>query len=291
MIIKAGGFVLLLLVAVSCGSSKDTTAAINTMAWQTKPIVIDGNNSDWEQPYRYADSKARIAFRFSNDRTNLYITMKTDDPVTQQKILKAGMYVWIDPSVKSKKNIGILFPMENIEQEKIQRTDKEGEAKAPKTDLLKKEILSASDYTLKGFTGCEGTYSLAQKNSCQIVAKMGISAATNELVWEAVIPFKAFYKEAIDAQDFGKSVDIGFEINALKRPADKSGNEGGAAGGGGGMRGGGGGGGGGMRGGGGGRGGGMKGGGGRSGGEANSERTRLFEKSNTWQTVQLSYQK
>jgi hypothetical protein len=276
IVVKKAGIVIFLFIAVSCGLTKKSTTSLATIPWQSKPIVIDGNNNDWELPYRYADSKAKITYTISNDKTNLYITMKTDDPMTQLKILNAGMQVWIDMSDKKEKKTGILFPMGNTEQVKMQRPDNS----QTKIDMLKKAIDNARIYSLKGFVGCDGGYSVGQKNDCQIVTKIGISTKTNELVWEATIPYKSFHKETIDGKDVGRSIEIDFEINAMKRPSGHSDNEGGAMQGGGGMRGGGGGG----------RAGGMRGSNGAGAAEENSERIRLFETTNTWEKIKLSYQ-
>ena len=286
IVFEKGSIFITLVMLLSCGSSKNSATPSAPVLWQTKPVVIDGNNNDWDLPYRYADPKAKIAYMFSNDKSNLYITMKTDDPMTELKILNAGMEVWIDLSGKKQKKTAIAFPLANREPVKMQRPDNVDEKNQSRTTLLKKSIDNATDYSLQGFAGCDGSYSLVQKNDCQIFTKMGISDKSDALVWEAVIPYKSFSRETMDGKNIGRSIDIDFEINGMKNASGQADNGGGATRGGG-MRGGGGGG---MRGGGGGRGSGMRGGGGvRTGGDVNTERTRLSEKTNTWQNIELTY--
>ena len=43
-----------------------------------------------------------------------------------------------------------------------------------------------------------------------------------ELVWEAVVPFKAIYnKEQITAAEAGKPISVCFSVNCFKRPESK----------------------------------------------------------------------
>ncbi len=64
---------------------------------------------------------------------------------------------------------------------------------------------------------------MLETDSCGIITRMAIDS-TNELIWEAVIPLKAFYyKAAITAADKGKPLSICIETAGLKRPAGQKG--------------------------------------------------------------------
>lgn len=284
---KSGMIGVVACTALSCSTTKKATTTEPSIIWQAKPVTIDGANSEWSLPYTYMDSKAKIEYTFSNDKENLYITMKSGDKATQMRILNGGMNVWIDLTGKKTKTTGINYPLQSTTPMRApshENTDPE-DASGPQQRaalMLKNGVENARDYSLKGFNGCDGSFLVKQGNSCGIETRIGLNG-TDDLVWEAKVPFKSFYKEAIGPQDVAQTISICFDIKGLKRedrPSSTGGRGGG--GGGGGMRGGGGGGG--MRGG----GGGMRGGGMRGGTGGGQERSLLFESTTTWEKIHLA---
>lgn len=273
-----------LLAFLSCSSTKKAGAPI---IWQVQPIIADGDNSDWSLPYSYVDSKANMEYSFSNDKENLYITVKTSSRMTQMKILNAGMQVWIDLSGKKNKTTAVTYPLQNPEPMKMSRQSmsQSGDKEKQAAQGMKKALAEARDFSLQGFKGCNGAYLISQNNNCGIDVKIGLNSV-GELIWEAVVPFRSFYKDAIAKEDLGKTISICFEINALKQSdmasAPGNGGRGGAR----------------QLGG---RGGGMQGGGGMSGrggmgggrpgmGGGNSEdKMQLFEKTTSWEKIRLAY--
>ncbi len=273
---------------LSCGATKKTgnDKQVDTIVWQARPIVVDGNNDDWGIPYNYMDSKAKIQYSFSNDRENLYITVKASDRMTQMKMLTAGMQVFIDIQGKKNQVTGILFPLENQQPVKMEAGDAKAELAPDQNTAVAKRLNNliggAREFSLQGFNDCNGVYLIGQKNKCGIETRIGVDV-NNELIWEAIVPFKSFYKASIDPGDLGKIVGICFEINALKKPEmpTSQGPPGGRPGGG--MSGGG------MPPAGGGPGGGMRGGGPGMGGSDMEERMKAFEATKTWTKLRLAY--
>jgi hypothetical protein len=279
---------------LSCSATKRTGSDknVNTIVWQVKPIVADGSNGDWGSPYNYMDGKAKIQYSFSNDKENLYITVMASDGMTQMKMLTAGMQVSIDLQGKKSQNTGISFPLENQQPIKIEENEAKPELTPDRNSAAVKRlgnlIGSAREFSLQGFNDCNGVYLIAQKNKCGIETKIGIDV-NNELIWEAIVPFKSFYKASIDRSDLGKAVSICFEINALKKPEmpPSQGPPGGRPAGGmppmGNMPSGG------MPPGGGDPGGGMRGGGPGMDGSGMEEKIKAFEATTTWAKIRLAY--
>jgi hypothetical protein len=262
----------LIYLGFSCKSSEqlEHDKAATSMPWQVKPIIIDGNNDDWNLPYSYSDNKVKIEYEFSNDSENLYISLKTIDRMTELKILDAGMQVWIDCTGKKDKTTGVINPLENPEPIKPERGSmgQAGNSKNDGAQALQKLISGAGDFSLMGFNGCDGSYSISQKNNCDIKVKTGMNK-NGELVWEAAVPFKSFSNGAINKDKAGQTIAICFEINALQK-FDKSSM---AQGSGRGM------------------GGGRRAGGGRGGamdGSGPEDRSRLFESTETWTKISLA---
>ncbi|MCJ7447236.1 MAG: hypothetical protein MUO72_06070 [Bacteroidales bacterium] len=55
--------------------------------------------------------KGKLYYYLSNDRDNIYLDLKIDDPEVQTKILKQGMTVWINTDGKQVKKTGVRFPL------------------------------------------------------------------------------------------------------------------------------------------------------------------------------------
>lgn len=241
---------LILALFYSCSSSKHSKNKRLPGVWQVQPIDIDGSNKDWPSPYPEYDDKAMLGYAVSNDKDNLYITVETGDLATQLKILREGLTVWIDKTADKEEVTAINFPIPQSTSGDMQQEEKrpssvhmqqgQGTGQSDKRrieleDRIKRAMSGANEYSLQGFKSCNLQYNLMETDSCGIKVRMAIDA-DNEMVWEAVVPFKTFYYKAhISAADKGKPVSICFETTGIKRPAGQAGgnNHGG---GGGGMR-------------------------------------------------------
>jgi len=283
------GYLLVIVAATLLFSCKTAQKTSRTAAgtWQAHPITADGANSDWPAPYPFYDEKAKVGYAVSNDRDNLYITMQTGDQQTVMKILRNGLTVWIDTSGKKEMHTSITYPLENPNGGgmRMQHGNGQEQPERPAAEEMHRKVLeNARDMSLAGFNNCNGGFLIHQNNSCGIVVRIGFDEY-NTLIWEAVVPLRAFYKNSLTPADAGKPLSVCFAITGMKQPAGGGGQSGGGMhAGGGGMRGGGMGGGGGMRGG----GGGMRG-GGMNGGGMNGDRQHLFESTKTWYHTGLAY--
>lgn len=201
--------------------------------WPQQPVVIDGLAGEWPAVTGY-DDKAMLGYSCSNDSANLYIRIETGDAATQLKILKNGLTVWLDRTGKEQQITAINYPIpENyaIAGDKQPQAQRIGDNADPGPDVaiqkrlldirmnVKQAIPMASEYSLQGFKGCNFQFPVAAPNSCGIVVRLNVNE-DNVLVWEACIPFKAFYhKEVIDKTDRNRIFSFCIETTAAKRPA------------------------------------------------------------------------
>ena len=65
---------------------------LNSM-WRDSVISIDGSLADWDQPFRYFDSKSKLQYSIVNDDKYIYISVKTNDDKAMMKVMRAGMYL------------------------------------------------------------------------------------------------------------------------------------------------------------------------------------------------------
>ncbi len=221
----------IILGNLSCSITKSSKSKRRPGTWQAQPVTIDGYNNDWPAPYPEYDDKAMLGYAVSNDKENLYITVETGDPATQLKILHSGLTVWIDKAGERNAITAINFPLPDAYKAKKSDDEKRanemnvGQVSTPEKqryaleDRVKRAFQFADEYSLQGFKGCNRQFNIVENDSCGIVVRMAIDS-TNELIWEAVVPLKAFYyKAAISAADKGKPLSICIETTGLKRPA------------------------------------------------------------------------
>ncbi len=192
--------------------------------WQATTINIDGDSKDWPSPYPNYDSKGKVGYATSNDAKFLYITVESGDELTQLKILKAGMTISIDTSGGKNPGFSIKYPLENENTEiEIPRPDngsKDAAMHAAKqlTQNIRKAIEVTNQYSLQGFTGCDGGYMVPQVPPCGIKVRMRLDEY-KEIVWEAAIPVKLLYgKEKLTAEDAGRPISVCYAVNGVKKP-------------------------------------------------------------------------
>ena len=97
------GWIMLMFVGLTaCSSSK-------TVPYEAK----------WNAPFTYVDEvkpdqqdqKSRLKYGIINDDQYVYLTLKTKDPTTIQKILGSGLKVAFSPQGQKKEAYALLFPV------------------------------------------------------------------------------------------------------------------------------------------------------------------------------------
>lgn len=214
------------LLISSCATFKHASApTLQEGAWQSQPVAIDGDSKDWPSPYPNYDSKAMIAYATSNDKKNLYVTMETGDVLIQYKMLTQGMTVVIDTTGRKESTFSINFPLLNTTDPMELPRLEGGQVRASRQteQKLAKEAEKPNQFSLDGgFGTCNGGYMISQVAPCGVKVKMRMDEY-KQLVWEAVIPFKAIYnKEEITAADAGRPLSVGFVLKGATDPEAKN---------------------------------------------------------------------
>jgi hypothetical protein len=293
-----------IIVFISACSPKATFQS----GWQTTPVTVDGNPSEWRIPLRFYDSDTKLNYTLSNDDEKIYLCVRIVDELSQAKVVRNGINIWFDTLAKKNKKVGILFPVPDRTADEDQADasrssgSHHGGGKKPGSDLdaIKKKFLQqANQMQLTGFKSGIPDFLAASQNDYGINVSINWDV-NNIMIYEAVIPFKTFYKPALVAKDSLRNFDFSMTIHGFPAPEKKddgssSGGGGGGMGGGGmgGSGGGMGGAGGGMGGAGGGRGGGGMGGGGggRGGGMRGgnmAEANPMYETNSFWVKIRLA---
>ncbi|MBC7864380.1 MAG: hypothetical protein IAF38_15495 [Bacteroidia bacterium] len=210
-------FSLLILLACSFVIKKEKLKS----EWQSAVITIDGKADEWKMPLRFYDPETNLNYSISNNAENLFVCVKIPDEQTQLKIMRSGMQLWIDTLGKTKKHVGLKYPLSSFE-----RTGDE-EAPSPfgpvaKTVMEKYRKMvkeRSTEMLLSGFIPPVGGMVYTKDSS-------GVSVcinwdATNSMIYEAVIPFKTFYRKKLVAADSLKGFGFSITTNAIPKPKSK----------------------------------------------------------------------
>jgi len=218
-------------VLSACGGSKHAgrSGPVVPGTWQATPIVINGDCTDWPSPYPNYDAKSKVAYATSNDDEFLYVTMQTGDPLTQIKVLKQGLTVSIDTGGHKDPSFHINFPLPNEDDLSALFSHDEGSKKDATPQLsrqfvqkLRKSAEDCHQFSLEGFSGCNGAYMVSQQLPCGVTVKLAIDEY-QQLVWEAAIPFKALWGyDNAGASHKGKPLSVCYSVKGFKDNTKKT---------------------------------------------------------------------
>ena len=195
--------------------------------WRDSTIVIDGNAIDWEQPFRYYDSKSKLQYNVVNDASYIYICLKTADPATQMKIVRAGMDIWLDTSGKKKEVSGIHFPLRGDAKLETGPQDPDMPSpqhhERPEVKRLKRDFAT----TMREFRP-QGLRSIPN-DFTPMDNKYGIQLAVgwdkdDILTYELKLPFSTFFHDVLTGSDTLKQITLLVRVNGMEVPSATSNN-------------------------------------------------------------------
>jgi hypothetical protein len=106
----------LLSIVLSLLLSAGAFAQLSTSKWQSKPIMIDGDGSDWESIPRFFNTDSNVKYEFRNDDKNLYLILKSTSRATQLQLLQAGFSIRLKVKTQPVIKLGITFPPKKIKK-------------------------------------------------------------------------------------------------------------------------------------------------------------------------------
>jgi hypothetical protein len=187
--------------------------------WQSQPVKADGNPKEWSKPLKHYDSGTKLQYTFSNDRQNMYICIRATDERTQQKILRGGMQVWLDTTGRGKERIGLSFPLPETEA----KTDAGMENMSKHNpDEYRPKKKFRSDRTEMEVTGFKAPIAgnLPLQNIYGIAVNINMDSL-DILTYEAIIPFRTFYKDSLTSSDTSKIISVKILMNGVHKSKEK----------------------------------------------------------------------
>jgi len=231
---KLVSFIIIISLFVAC-----TNTLYNSSSWQSKPVTVDGQLTEWPNPLRFYDQETGLNYSISNDHYNLYFCCSISNEFLQSKILHSGLDFGIDTLGKKSFGVGFRYPVgisadknPGTENNPNARSDASGKS-ARHSDYKLKLLAEAREMELAGFKS-----HLGKIISLSPPSNTGISAAINfdergVMNYEAVIPFSTFYKNELTPKDSNTIFNYQIKINPDTRI--NNGGNGGSSNGGGGM--------------------------------------------------------
>jgi hypothetical protein len=210
-------FALLVLITAFGYAQKFVLSSV----WRDSAIVIDGSPVDWDQPFPYFDSKSKLQYSVVNDDKYIFISVKTNDPKAQMKIMRAGMDVWLDVTGKKKEIATIHCPLKTNSKLDITNDPNEIDQQVIEKPDVRKMALdwaeSNKEVHTQGFKNVPADFSAADsaKHSIEVAINW---ERDNTMTYELKVPFSAFFKEAIVASDTLKPITIGIKAYAMDLP-------------------------------------------------------------------------
>ncbi len=180
--------------------------------WPANAIVIDGSEQEWAGAFTYLE-KEKIAYAIKNDTSHLYLCVKFES-ATQRQALRFGFTVWLDPTGKNKRELGIRFPIG------MQYYDTKGmpmapgamppeEARRQRAALMLRELdILESDRNIRNRLPMNNTEGI----------QFAASDTSAELAFELKIPLHSDYDRpyALEA-NLNQLFSLGFEMGELDR--------------------------------------------------------------------------
>lgn len=97
------------LASLSATSIYAQDADVDTNIWMRKPVVVDGNSQEWNEPLNNFNSETKLAFALGNDDKNLYLVIESLDEVTTGRLMRGGLTLNINTAGKKKDGIKLTF--------------------------------------------------------------------------------------------------------------------------------------------------------------------------------------
>jgi hypothetical protein len=191
----------LISISVFVGLVACSPRLVVPVMWQQQAANVATADA-WADPAGF-DKETALQYVISNDSQNLYVLLKTDDPVTQMKILRAGMELAIDTLGRKKGHVIVSFPrplavgamLEGVPRGERSRTGQP----ADRIDMYRNILARHDRMVLSGFPN-HPNGQLPLLNEGGICVGVEIDS-TGLMSYRAILPLSSFYREGIGEED------------------------------------------------------------------------------------------
>lgn len=164
-------------------------AQVSSSKWQTQPIILDGNGSDWGTLPRFFNTESNVKYEFRNDAQNIYIILKAADRAIQMQLLRAGFNVKLKVKTSPPIKVGITFMASKIAIAPIGQNNQD---KLVDKSFTNPELVNKDTAFVDGFQYAKGKIFSENKDEKSIC--FARSQSNRELAtYEIGIPLREIY--------------------------------------------------------------------------------------------------
>jgi hypothetical protein len=192
---------------ISCNSSK----TVFLSNWSNQQPVMDGDISEWSQPFEQPSSGLNINFKSCNDDKYLYLAVRIQDEYLKSLILNQGCMVWIDSSAKRREKFGFAYPLP-ISDKEVENLAIE--SKGDESNFLKLYAAAMQEFDLIGLTEEPLRASNLTSKDMKVASAFDRFKGFN---FEMRIPLKSIFKGNLQ---YNETFALGIQISPLKKSND-----------------------------------------------------------------------
>lgn len=185
------------------------------LKWQTSSLIIDGNETDWNQTgknLRFYDSKNELYYDLRNDSDNLYLVLKSDNPFLQRQISLAGMKLKFTIKERTKRIATFTINPQKGTPERFSQQKREQSL----DELARKEEIIPKDTAfLDGFQYAKGNILSGNKNLNEFSFDICKGRKATKTVFEILIPIRELFGKGFDLNQINQiPLQLQLSINA-----------------------------------------------------------------------------
>lgn len=186
-------------------------AQITSLKAAPAKVIIDGSLAEWGDSLNFTNPETQMHYTLANDKENLYLVVKTDDPVQQHAIIANGLTLGIDTRGHKKKSYTVLFPYQEDDTKfDINPTDQEKKQAITELKLKRIQAEGFKDVEVDVFT---------QENLYGVRAAINYDEHGN-LTYEEQIPLKLFHTDINPKTEWAFNIKLNHPEPTDKKPAD-----------------------------------------------------------------------
>jgi hypothetical protein len=189
---------------------------VSNAKWQSKKMIIDGNNNEWDKPFNFYDSNSGLTYAISNDSANLFLCFTNDDVWNIKKLMRAGWIIELSSKGKNNKfSVSISFPaLQKLEIEN-KNTNFNLRSRDELNDLINTYNLQFSTIKAKGFKSKNGELPIADNDGIKI--RIG-TVNGQYIVYEVAVPFRELFTD--NSIQYNELLTLKVTINRLTRSSN-----------------------------------------------------------------------
>lgn len=200
-------FILLLLIS-KLQAQKEITYADNCDAVMT----IDGEASEWKQPFRYYDGATKLEFSFRNNSRYLFLCIKTSDEMAQVRVLNAGLELSVSTSKKFYSSISFPMKREKNSAQPAEFLNQDRQKRVDRSEIKRLMVAEIKTMKIEGFKSLpSGIYSTDIPEGVKTATAIDTTGA---LIVEYRIPFSLLYV----LPDTSKPISVSIMLGAMEMP-------------------------------------------------------------------------